>query len=226
MKDSTTINLQTQLLILSDTSRVVLPAELLLYSDDNDFVTMSTWGGKYKSIREYDSIQHAMPSNKRDGWIKRLWNKRAIRLNEKYKNDKIASMQKVSSVILHNLPYLLFISLPFFALILKLLYIRRKKFYYADHGIFTVHHYILSFILLLFVLLLDKANDMYHLGILSILMTVTIIAWPVYLYLAMKRFYGQGKIKTFFKFLLLNISGLIVLAILFAIFFLFSVFQI
>ena len=94
-------------------------------------------------------FRNALPPEKRDGWFKRLWNKKAIDLNEKYKYDLALSMEKISDSVLHKLPYLLFVSLPFFALILKLLYIRRRKqFYYADHGIFSVHHYILSFILL------------------------------------------------------------------------------
>ena len=50
---------------------------------------------------------------------------------------------------LHNSPKVLFISLPLFAVLLKLLYVRRKQFYYVDHGIFAVHLYIFSFLVLL-----------------------------------------------------------------------------
>ncbi|MGZ5218726.1 MAG: hypothetical protein ACXWC7_01575, partial [Chitinophagaceae bacterium] len=106
------------------------------------------------------------------------------------------------------------------------LYIRRRKeFYYADHGIFSVHHYILSFILLLFVFLWDLMQDITGWGIWNWLTFITIVAWPAYLFLAMKRFYRQSGIKTFFKFLLLNITGFILLVVLLVVFFLFSVFQ-
>ena len=44
---------------------------------------------------------------------------------------------------------MLFISLPCLHLLLKLLYVRRKQFYYVDHGIFAVHLYIFSFLILL-----------------------------------------------------------------------------
>ena len=48
---------------------------------------------------------------------------------------------------LHMLPYILFVSLPLYALFLKLLYIRkRKQFYYVDHGLFLIHLYIFTFL--------------------------------------------------------------------------------
>ena len=54
-----------------------------------------------------------------------------------------------SATMIHNCPKVLFISLPIFALLLKLLYVRRKQFYYVDHGIFSIHLYIFSFLILL-----------------------------------------------------------------------------
>ncbi|MEP7375389.1 MAG: DUF3667 domain-containing protein [Chitinophagaceae bacterium] len=217
-------NVIKQLSLLNDTSRQVSELDLLPFSDD--FVAIGTIGGDYKNRREYDSLQKAWPSDKRDGWLTALWNKRAIGLNEKYRYDKDFSMQELGNSVLHRLPYLLFVSLPFFALILKLLYVRRRKqFYYADHGIFSIHHYVLSFILLLFVFLWDKMDKLTGWSIWQILMGVTLFAWPVYLFLAMKRFYSQSIGKTFIKFILLNIAGLILLAILLVFFFLFSVFQ-
>jgi hypothetical protein len=218
------LNLQKQIVLLKDTSRVVTYLDLLPFADD--FTVIGTLGDKYKSRKEYDSIQQSKPVTERDGWLKALWNKKAIYLNEKYKREKSLSIETFSAALLHRLPYLLFVSLPFFALILKLLYIRRRKeFYYADHGIFSVHHYILSFILLLFIFLWGKMQDMTGWVIWDWLMFFTIIAWPVYLYLAMKRFYRQSRGKTFLKFILLNITGFILLVILLVIFFLFSVFQ-
>ena len=217
-------NLLKQVSLLKDTSKEVSFSDLLSFEDD--FTIVSTIGNNYKSRREYDSIQRSLVSGKRDGWLKALWNKKALHLNEKYKQEKSASLEMFSEALLHKLPYLLFVSLPFFALILKLLYIRRRKeFYYADHGIFSIHHYILSFILILFALLLDKMQGITGWAIWKWLMIFTIAAWPIYLYLAMKRFYRQGRAKTFFKFLLLNIIGLAILLVLLIFFFLFSVFQ-
>ena len=223
-KDPDKVNIQRQIDLLKDTSRELTYLDLLPYS--NDFTVVSTIGGTYRNRREYDSVQTARPAGDRDGWLKAKWNKRALYLNEKYKAERGSSLSKFSDTLLHQLPYLLFVSLPFFALILKLLYIRRKKFYYADHGIFTVHHYILSFILLLFVFLWGKLDEVTGWSVWNVLTALTIIAWPVYLYLAMKRFYGQNGFKTFGKFVLLNIMGLVVISILMVLFFLLSIFQI
>lgn len=223
-RDTTKINLKKQLELLRDTTRQVTELDLIPFADD--FTVVSTVGRDYTSRHEYDSLQKVLPASEKDGWLKRVWNKRAIRLNEKYKKDGSFSMSTLSDSVLHKLPYLLFVSLPFFALILKLLYIRkRKEFYYADHGIFTIHHYIFSFILLLFIFLWDKMDDITGWGIWDILQLLTIIFWSVYLFRAMKRFYHQGSGKTFVKFILLNILGFIVALILLVFFFLFSIFQ-
>lgn len=222
--DPNNVNLIKQLELLKDTTRDVSVMDLIPFSED--FTVVSTIGHNYKNRREYDSLQNAWPPEQRDNWFKRLWNKKAIHLNEKYKYDLALSMEKISDSVLHKLPYLLFFSLPFFALLLKLLYIRRRKdFYYGDHGIFTIHHYILSFILLLFVLVWNKMVEITGWGIWKMLIAVTVIAWSVYLYLAMKRFYGQGLAKTFLKFLLLNFTAFIVMVVLLVFFFLFSIFE-
>lgn len=214
-------NLIKQVELLKDTSKPLSEIDLLPYSN-----VVGTWGYDYSSRAEYDSIQKARSPGERDGWLKRLWNKRAIRINEKYRKEKSLSLVNFSDAFLHKLPYLLFVSLPFFALILKLLYVRkRKEYYFADHGIFSIHHYILSFILLLFIFLWNKLDEVTGWSIWNILQVITILAWPVYLFLAMKRFYRQNGFKTFLKFLLLNIIGSVLLMILFVAFFLFSVFQ-
>ncbi len=221
-KNPGNFNIQRRIAILSDTLQEVHPTQLYAYSDG--FMAFGTINGNYRNRAHYDSVQ--ANSEKKDSWLAGLWNKRAIEVNEKYKNDPSKSMERISDSILHKLPYILFVSLPFFALILKLLYIRRKNLYYADHGIFSVYHYILSFILLLFVFLWDKLAEITNWRIWTFMIAVTIIALPVYLFISMKRFYRQGGMKTFFKFLLLNIIGLVILFVLLAIFFLFSVFQI
>ncbi len=127
---------------------------------------------------------------------------------------------------LHKLPVLLFVSLPVFALLLKLLYLRRKKYYYADHGIFSIYHYIFSFFLFMLVFGLDKLNDYVKWDALEILSLVIFLSGGVYLFMAMRRFYGQGFFKTLIKFILLNIGALLSLVILFMAFLLFSVYTI
>ncbi len=179
---------------------------------------------KYASVKEYEAVQDTIQEIKKDGWFKRRFIRQSIYLNNKYGN-KSEGIQSYVEAFIHKLPYLLFVSLPFFALLLKLLYIRRKNFYYSDHIVFTLYHYILSFILLLLLLAINKLHDITHWGLLTFLLTIIAITWPVYLYLEMKNFYRQGKWKTFGKFLLLNLLGFVLILILFLFILLFSFFQ-
>ena len=118
----------------------------------------------------------------------------------------------------HKLPYLLFVSLPIFALLLKLLYRRHKNYYYSDHAIFTLYHYIFSFIVLLLYFAFDVMRDWLDWTILNYIIGALIIYWGLYLLFGMKRFYKQGWGKTIAKFLILDLLGVITLLILFTIF--------
>lgn len=127
---------------------------------------------------------------------------------------------------LQRLPYFLFISLPFFALILKLLYLRRKNFFYSDHAIFTLDHYIFSFLLLVTIFSLNASQKwLKGADIFGYLITALIIAWFIHLFVGLRNFYKQGFGKTLGKFLLLNFLGLVTVLILFVVFIFFSVFQ-
>lgn len=212
------------LLILKDTGRVLTEKDMVRYWDDFNYINIS--GRTYASQEEYDSIQRTLPPGKKDSWFQRLVQRKNQALRKKYMNEPEKGFTAISDSFLHRLPYMLFVSLPLFALILKLLYIRNKKYYYADHAIFSIYHYIFTFILFLILFGLDKLTDIPGLGFLDFVMALLFLSGGVYLYVSMKKFYQQGHGKTFLKFLLLNISGIILLAVLFADFILFSVFEI
>src|SRR5262245_30913541 len=104
----------------------------------------------YKSVAEYDSVQRTLPSSKRDAGLSKMITRKAIALNEKYEGDQRKMFAEFINKFLHSFPYLLFVSLPLYALFLKLLYIRHKKeYYFADHGVFLIHLYIFTFLFLL-----------------------------------------------------------------------------
>src|SRR5678810_1054261 len=89
------------------------------------------------------------------------------------------------------------------------MYIRRKQFYYVSHIIFSIHLYIFLFISQLVLLSISKLNKTLHLDVLSFVLAALTFGLGVYAYLALKNFYRQGWLKTFFKFLLINISYII-----------------
>lgn len=212
--------LQYRLHILQDTSLPVSSGTAGLWESG-----IMLTDKQYGSLQQYDSVQAALPVAQKDGWIKRNFMRQTLRIQEKYGEARKAQ-QVYIEYFLHKLPYLLFISLPFFALILKGLYRRQRNLYYSDHAIFTLYHYILSFILILLIFAVARLKDWTGWGIFGILETALYLAWPVYLFLEMKNFYRQSRGKTLGKFLLLNTGALLVLCILFMAFLILSVFQI
>lgn len=223
-KDSADLKLKTALQELQDTTKELTYKDMMSYWDDFNFFNIGK--RSYKNREIYDSVQQSLPANERDNWLQRKLQLRNLELKKKYQLDPDNGARKMFDVFLHRLPVLLFVSLPIFALLLKLLYFRRKKFYYADHGIFSIYHYIFSFFLFLFVLGLDKLNDLIGWGVLELIVLLIFLSGGVYLFIAMRRFYGQGFFKTLLKFTLLNIGALVALAILFMGFLLFSVYSI
>ena len=129
------------------------------------------------------------------GW----WKPAARRLAAQ--EDRINGMRKgqivqgIVSGLEQNAPTAMFLLLPFYAAVLKLLYLRRNRLY-AEHFVFALH--IHAFSLLLFSLLL-LARPLPALRVL--------VFWaPVYAFFAMRRVYGQGLLKTGAKFVLLGAS--------------------
>jgi hypothetical protein len=213
--------LSQQLKRLKDTTQLASSSDLLKIS----FWSTDTAHRRYYSLAEYDSVQRSLPPNEKDGSFMRMVIRKQIELTHKYEGNIQDVVLEWVEIFLHRLPYLLFISLPIFALILKLLYIRRRQFYYVDHAIFTIHHYIFSFIILLVIFLLGEAKDSYRINWLGSVQLILGIAWPIYLYIAMLNFYRQGWFKTFVKFSLLNLLGFFSLLILFVAFFALTIFQ-
>jgi hypothetical protein len=198
----------------------------------NDSSSQSTLfgeiAGDYRTEAAYDTAQKALPDSLRDGWLERTVRHKCIAANIEFNKDKNAYFEHVAENILHSIPKVLFISLPIFALILNLMYIRRRKtFYYVDHGIFAIHLYCATFILSMAILLLSELVSALGIRWLNIVSGILIFAIcvyiTIYLYKAMRGFYRQGRFKTFVKYFLVCWLAFIVNLIIFVIFSLFSV---
>lgn len=207
--------------LLKDSTKRVTDRDLTPNDDTTAFFTNTT----FSTIEEYEVAQEKLAPAKRDNWLERLVAKREIQINEKYAGRSQQVTQDLFNDFLHRFPYMLFLSLPFFALILKLLYVRKKEFYYSDHSVFTLYHYIISFMLMLLVFFCNELEDWLGWNIFSYIITGIIIWWHIYQYKSMRRFYGQGGGKTFLKFVLLNILAMVLILFIFLGFLLFSMFQ-
>lgn len=164
----------------------------------------------YQTVESYDSVQQALPPEKRDGWIKHKITTRKIQISRQFEENPGDTIRVLLSNFMHNFPKILFISLPLFALILNLLYFRKKNFYYVDHGIFSVHLYIFSFLLLLIFFGLTELHSVVRWGLIGWLQFALCVYALAYYYKAMRRFYGQTRGKTILKYLLLFFLSFIV----------------
>lgn len=157
----------------------------------------SLTSAEYESVEKYDSAQMAAPPDERHGWLMRRLSIRTIELNQKYKNDGDKFKQDFGTMFKDNFSKVLFWLLPFFALVLKLLYVRRD-FYYSEHLVMTIYYYNFFFLAGSAIMLVDLIPG---LGFVS-----TVLAFWIYLYFlfAMKRMYMQSWSKTILKFILFS----------------------
>jgi Protein of unknown function (DUF3667) len=147
----------------------------------------------YKTVREYDSLQESKPESERDGWITRTLTKKSVELNQRYSNAPEKFSEDFGQAFTDNFSKVLFWLLPVFALLLKLLYMR-KDLFVSEHLVFSIYYY----------------NFFYLAG--SVLMLVNLVSWLAwlaaaigiwiffYLLFAMKRAYSENWGKTIFKF--------------------------
>jgi hypothetical protein len=183
--------------------------------------------GRFNTMVEYDSTQRALPDSLRDGWLKRTMMRRLVAAGEEYQRDPDRYKEKVWENLMHSFPKILFVSLPFFALILNMLYFRRKKqFYYVNHGIFAIHVYCATFLLLLICMLLSVVKGWVDVGwlrvLIDILETIICIYNFIYLYKAMRGFYKQRRAKTLLKYFITCCLAFVINLVLFVIFALLS----
>ncbi len=173
-------------------------------------------GTTYPTKKAYDSVLNS--GKKKHNWLQRTLVYKEIELNKKYNNDNSKILSAFLQVLTHTFPQMLFVSLPLFALALKLLYIRSKKYVYTNHLIFSIHLYILVFIVLLGIIGLREMNQILHWNLINWIIGLMYAFLFFYEYKAMRIFYQQGRAKTIFKFFLLNNLHFVITILIFLVF--------
>ena len=111
--------------------------------------------------------------------------------------------------VLDNIPAALIVLLPLMAFVLKALYPLSKR-YYVEHLLFFVHFHAFFFLMLTLQILLLRFSGWVGIPeaipILTIVITSFYIA--IYLFVAMRKVYGQGRIVTFLKYVVLLVAYL------------------
>ncbi len=161
-------------------------------NDDEGFIH---FGKQYKNVHELDSVQKfCKPSEKINSF--KFWIERKIQLvNDKMTGKEIE--EKFVESFIHNLPKALFVYMPFFAFILWV-FQNKKRWYYFDHGIFTLHYF--SFLLLVSLVLKIESyifsfiNQYPFFNILDHIISIIAILYMLYYFFpAHHRFYQEKR---------------------------------
>ncbi|MEO6137625.1 MAG: DUF3667 domain-containing protein [Luteimonas sp.] len=142
-----------------------------------------------------------------------------INLQIGHAENNIVRMQDDPSLfkdaVLGAIPSTLFVLLPVFALLLKLLYIFKRRLY-MEHLIVALHSHAFLCMTLLVVFLIIAMQQEVPAGGWNVLlgwMIGLLFAWmPVYLWLMQKRVYGQGWLVTSMKYSLLGFCYIMLLS--------------
>lgn len=139
------------------------------------------------------------------GWIKRRMTPE--RLAAVCKRVQAIGEAGVKKAVLENIPAALIVLLPIMAFVLKPLYSLSRR-YYVEHVLFFVHFHSFVFFILTLEILFTRLGE--WLGFAETLFSLIVIAAtlyiPVYLFVGMRRVYGQGRALTFLKYVPLVIS--------------------
>lgn len=170
----------------------------------------------YTSVAQLDSIQKSgSEAEKLSDW--NYWLNRKIQI-VKANNTQSEIIEKFIYSFSNNLPKVLFVFMPIFAFFLWLFH-NKKKWYYFDHGIFTLHYF--SFLLLTFLCLylVNKGFDaLIENGLLTFIQIVFNaigICWMIYyFYPAHHRFYGETRLISFIKSTVLFFINFIIITLL------------
>ncbi len=136
------------------------------------------------TVALYDARQAALPPPRRDTGIKRFLIRRVIKTNQ--------SPQELAQGFVDDLPRMMFVLLPAFALLLRVTYWRTKRLY-VSHLIFALHTHAFVFLLLTAALLLPSALHGPALGISAALTAAYLLA-------ALKVVYRQAWGRTLLAF--------------------------
>ncbi|MGV9004678.1 DUF3667 domain-containing protein [Flavobacterium sp.] len=173
----------------------------------------------YESTKQLDSIQKYGKPSEKLGSFKYWINRKFQVVHDKYDSDTIE--EKFWESLDHNLHKSLFMYMPIFAFVL-LLFQNKKRWYYFDHGIFTLHYF--SF-LLLGLLVLDFSNYVFgfvnHIYIFNVLkyvvLSLELLYILYYFFPAHQRFYGESKLSSLVKGFVIFFINIFVITILFII---------
>jgi hypothetical protein len=144
-------------------------------------------------------------------------------LSQRYEDKAREACRKIVAdgkgfgrAVYENIPKMMFIFLPLIAALMFVLYLGSGR-YYVEHLLFFVHFHAFFFLCGIVVVVLDRtstlfAGNAFGSGLEKVegaLVAVLVFYVPYYLYRAMRRVYGQGRVVTLLKYSLLQVGYLV-----------------
>jgi hypothetical protein len=170
-----------------------------------DDSSISILGLNINNVKQLDSLQNALPEKERIGTFSYLIFKTKLKLTEN-KNSKSEEEidNDINESMLHNLSKAIFIYLPVFGFLLWLFH-SKKRWFFFDHAIFTLHFF--AFLLLsltisitLFGTIIQFIPNETIRDLISNLSLIITSSWIIiYFFIAHKRMYGESKLISFTK---------------------------
>jgi hypothetical protein len=181
------------------------PVELELMSSGEDSIYLS----RFENPEAYQRYQDSLPETKKDGFWDRFVNKRLIKINNDFKKDQEGTFKGYLDKFIHSFPKMLIVSLPLMALIMQIMYYKRKQLNFVSHSVFVIHLYVFSFLATILNMVLKSIGDLKGLGFVHWI-AMAVLVWLFYYgYKAMQNFYGGRRWVTLLKYAtILFLSGI------------------
>ena len=117
------------------------------------------------------------------------------------------------ATLFQNLPYMMLCCIPLFALVLKVLYLR-KRIFYIDHLIYALHIHSFAYLAIILIVLITIGLNRVIPGTLAGWTIAALwVSFATQIFLSIRRVYRQGWFFTIFKFFLGGFVYLMVLAV-------------
>ena len=177
--------------------------------------------GTLQSVEEMEAVHQSLPEEKRISQSEYLFHKNILKT---ISNPDDKSSEKLVDFFIHNLPKALFMYMPIFAFWMWLFH-NKKKRYYFDSGIFTLHFF--SFWLLLLTILISTTTllNQWGFGTLSgLLIFISILYVTFYFFRANRKFYAERRFISNIKALLLLLIHTIFIVLVSILYTLWSIF--
>jgi hypothetical protein len=164
-------------------------------------VTSPSPSGDFRPLLQFDKP----PSDRFEKWLEQ-------RAKEKM-GEHGSKMALFIATLFNNLPYMMLCCIPLFALVLKVLYVRKRVFY-IDHLVYALHIHSFAYLaVMLIVLITIGLNRSIHGAFAGWIIAALWITFATQIFLSIRRVYRQRWFFTVFKFFLGGFAYLIVLSV-------------